>query len=92
MIENKKTNEEIWREEFLNTDLNEVKRIYGGISSETMYLAARKKAQKEVDELKAQNMRMAHWIFDVVESELSVEEVEDDCAYNDALEILGVKI
>lgn len=47
--------------------------------------------QEIIEANKAQLTRMAHWIIDTVESELDAEECHDDCAYQDALEILGME-
>lgn len=44
---------------------------------------------QEIKELKKKLLRMAYWINDTVESELDPEECQDDCAYQDALEILA---
>lgn len=45
------------------------------------------------DQISANNTqlkRMAHWIINTAESELDPEDCQDDCAYQDAQEILGI--
>lgn len=46
---------------------------------------------EELIKLRRQNKLMARWIFDTVELELDSQECQDDCAYQESVEILGKK-